>query len=437
MKRFACGSIMPDCDRVFTGPGDQSVLDQALEHAALNHGLAAAPLPFIELVLTYTRQFIPTNNRRRLRIVDRDVAESAVSNGSFGDRSAGMPAGPGTAQSLRVHHQRPVASGEALANARLLPGLASSGSRLPDAHDTYRHECLLYAGTCGFLDAVVPFVRDGLARQQPVLVAVTEPRLAALKSALAGDAERVLFADMADVGHNPAMMTTTWLEFIDRHGGAGNPLRGIGEPIWAARRREVIVEAQLHEALLNVVVSPDSPLWLLCPYDTSALDRQVIVEATRSHPVVVESHTYRGSTRYGGAAHVGQLFCTPFREPHVAVTPIRFDPHDHGHVGEILAFAADAGLRINRAIKLAAAVDELAAAADHHNLEVAIRVWSERTALVCEVTDPDTVHDPTSGRRAGTFSLRDRALRLANETCDLVQVRSGRAGTATRVRCWL
>jgi hypothetical protein len=247
----------------------------------------------------------------------------------------------------------------------------------------------------------------------------------------------VVFADMADVGHNPAMIIPAWRDFIHRHGGRGHPVRGIGEPIWATRQREVIVEAQLHEALLNVAVAPDIPLWLLCPYDTLALDQQVIVEATRSHPVVVEAQTYRGSARYGGAAHIGQLLCTPFREPCVAATPITFDSRNQCHVGEILAFAAVAGLRFERAVKLAAAVDDVAAAIDRDNLDVDIRVWSEPAARVCEITDPDAVHDAMFGRRTDPRSSRDRAVMLANQTCDLVQVRSGRAGTATRVWCWL
>jgi hypothetical protein len=308
--------------------------------------------------------------------------------------------------------------------------------RPSEAHDTYRHECLLYAGTDGFLDAVVPFVRDGLARQEPVLVAVAEPRLAAVRSALTGDAERVMFADMADLGHNPALIIPAWRDFIERFGGVGHPIRGVGEPIWASRHREVIVEAQLHEALLNVAVAPDVPLWLLCPYDTAALDEQIVVEATRSHPVVVESDNYRVSHRYGGASHAGRLFGSPRAEPRGAVTPIRFDPGDHGHVGDILAFAATAGVRIDRAVKRAAAVDQVAAAADQVSAEVDIRVWSEHAALICEVTDAATVRDPMVGRGARSSSARDRAVRLANEMCDLVQVSSGPGGTATRVWCW-
>ena len=403
LKRFVCGSIIPDCDRVFTGPGDQSVLDQALEHAARNHGLAAAPMPFIELVLTYTRPFTPTagvisTHRGHLRVVPEP------------SRRAGTGA--------TVHQLR---------------GPDCERLRSSRAHDTYRHECLLYAGTGGFLAAVVPFVIDGLARQEPVLVAVAEPRLSALRAALSGDAERVIFADMAELGHNPALIIPAWREFIDRHGGAGQPVRGIGEPIWATRRPDVIAEAQFHEALLNVAVSPDTPLWLLCPYDTAALDDQVVDEATRSHPVIVQGEIYRGSTSYGGAAYVEQLFGSPLPPPRGEVTTIAFDPREHDHVADILTFAGRAGLRIDRAVKFAAAIDQVAAA----TTDMDIRVWSERGAVVCEVSDPDTVPDPMIGRGAGPRTVRDRAIRVANDLCDLVQVRSGWAGTATRIRCWL
>jgi hypothetical protein len=423
---------------VFTGPGDQSVLDQALEHAVVNHGLgAAAPMPFIELVLTYTKPFIPTNNRRHLRVVGRDEGPSGITDSLAAGTCAAVPSGlDGVRHQQVVRRPGSVVDHAAQGDRRLLRRAEWSPPRPSDAHDTYRHECLLYAGIGGFLDAVVPFVLNGLDRQETVLVAVAEPRLSALRSALAGAAYHVMFADMADVGRNPALIIPALRDAINRLGVDGRPVRGIGEPIWAARHRDVLVEAQLHEALLNAAVSPNVPLWLLCPYDTAALDKKVIVAATRSHPVVVESNIFRVSTRYGGADHAGRLFCSPFREPRVAVTPIGFDSCNHGHVAEILAFAATAGLRIDRAVKLAAAVDQVAAAVDQDGLEVNIRVWSEQGALICEVKDPITVLDPMVGRGGGP-SERDRTIRLANELCDLVQVRSGRAGTAVRVRCWL
>jgi hypothetical protein len=303
------------------------------------------------------------------------------------------------------------------------------------AHETYRHECVLYAGTGGFLDAMVPFVRDGLARQQPVMVAVAEPRLRALRSALGQDADQVIFADMADLGRNPALIIPAWRHFTDRHSGPGRPVRGIGEPIWATRRPEEIVEAQLHEALLNVAVPPDIPLWLLCPYDTTALDDDVVHEAHHSHPVVVDSGSYRGSTQYGGAVHVEQFFSSALPEPGEPTTAITFDADEHTHVQQILRFTTQAGLPADQAVKMAAVIDEIALIADRDTEHPRIRIWFDRTSVICEIADPGIIDDPMIGRGAGLTARapRDRAIRIANELCDLVQIRSGSTGTTTRV----
>ena len=40
-----------------------------------------------------------------------------------------------------------------------------TGPSSDKANTGYRHEALLYAGDHGFLDAVVPFVADGVARR--------------------------------------------------------------------------------------------------------------------------------------------------------------------------------------------------------------------------------------------------------------------------------
>ena len=40
----------------------------------------------------------------------------------------------------------------------------------------------------------------------------------------------VAFADMANVGANPARIIPAWSDFVASHSGSGRPLRGIGEP---------------------------------------------------------------------------------------------------------------------------------------------------------------------------------------------------------------
>ena len=105
------------------------------------------------------------------------------------------------------------------------------------------------------------------------MVAIRGSRLPALRSALGPAAAEVLFVDMTELGHNPARIIPGWRRFLDERCVDDQPVRGVGEPIWAGRRPAEVAEAQLHEALLNVAVDPDTPMWLRCPYDMDVADR--------------------------------------------------------------------------------------------------------------------------------------------------------------------
>src|SRR6185437_16379793 len=101
-----------------------------------------------------------------------------------------------------------------------------------------------------------------------------------------GQGRDVRFVDIREVGRNPARIIPVWRAFVDELGGDG-PVRGIGEPIWADRTPDELVECHLHESLLNVAFSDDPDFWLVCPYDDLALAPDVIEEMGRTHPAVV------------------------------------------------------------------------------------------------------------------------------------------------------
>jgi hypothetical protein len=87
-----------------------------------------------------------------------------------------------------------------------------------------------------------------------------------------------------------------------------------------------------------------------------------------------------------------------------------------------------------RVVKLAAAVADLAAAAYAETGDARIRLWPDRGALICDITDSGVITDPMIGRTStSTGTARDRAVRLANELCDLVQTRSTTGGTTIRI----
>src|SRR5690242_4105032 len=164
--------------------------------------------------------------------------------------------------------------------------------------NTFRHEALLYAGEDGFVAGTVPFIRDGVAAGEPVLVVVDADKLERLRAELNGDAEHVEFADMAAVGANPGRIIAAWREFVDRHAGSGRRLRGIGEPINPDRHGAELIECHRHEELLNYAFADAAGFWLVCPYDTEALDPEVVERAQTTHPMLREGVLSRESGRY-------------------------------------------------------------------------------------------------------------------------------------------
>src|SRR5258706_10032173 len=89
------------------------------------------------------------------------------------------------------------------------------------AVDEFRHEALMYAGMADFLAGTVPFIRGGLEAGEPVLVVESAAKIALLRSELGPDARSVVFADMADVGANPARIIPAWRDFVKKNGGEG------------------------------------------------------------------------------------------------------------------------------------------------------------------------------------------------------------------------
>jgi anti-sigma regulatory factor (Ser/Thr protein kinase) len=317
------------------------------------------------------------------------------------------------------------------------PTRTDNDAPLTPSHDGYRHDAYFYSGLDGFLAATVPFLCEGIAAGQPTMAVVAPPRLDALRAALGAGASEVCLLDMAEVGRNPARILPTWLGFLDEH--RGQPVRGVGEPVWSGRSPEELVECQLHEALLNVAVSPDTPLWLRCPYDREQLDPSVVAEAHRSHPVVVDERSYSGSTSYGGLSHVTTLFESDLPQPSAPPAEVRFGRDDLDTVRlSVQAMALDAGLPVERVEDVTTAVFELATnSVKHAGGKGMVRSWADPGCVVFEVQDDGHIEDPLVGRRMPPLEATGgRGVWLANQLVDLVQLRSTPSGTTVRLTTW-
>jgi anti-sigma regulatory factor (Ser/Thr protein kinase) len=304
------------------------------------------------------------------------------------------------------------------------------------AVERFRHEALLYSGWAEFITGTVPFITGGLEAAEPVLVVESPAKIEMLRIALGRDADRVLFADMAEVGSNPARIIPAWQDFVAEHGAQRKRLRGIGEPIWKGRTDDELVECQRHESLLNVAFGKGQTWWLLCPYDTEGLSPAVIDEARRSHEFVSEGGRAWQSADFRGIDASGAPFDRPLPEPGTVVREMSFRAESLMAVRRTVVRAGnEAELGAARISDFVTAVNEVATNSLVHGGGTGIlRIWHDPARLTCEVRDAGRYDRPLADReRPGTEVSAPRGLWVANQLCDLMQIRSYPGGTVVRV----
>jgi anti-sigma regulatory factor (Ser/Thr protein kinase) len=303
----------------------------------------------------------------------------------------------------------------------------------------FRHEALLYSGDESFLAATLPFIRDGLEAGEPVMVAVVREKIDLLRSRLNGSSDAVTFADMREVGRNPALVIPAWREFVARHATAPR-MRGVGEPIWAERTEPEIVECHHHESLLNLAFADGPALWLLCPYDTETLRPDVLRKAAQSHPLIDDHGVQRESQSYAEPETIGAPFNGPLPDPPGRTEELPFASPDDLEATRrfVTELARTQEIDPVRVDGLVLAVDELVTNSLRHGGGNGIlRIWREGDEVVCEVADSGTISDPLVGRiRPPLDQPGGRGLWIANHFCDLLQIRSSSAGTVVRSRLW-
>jgi len=305
---------------------------------------------------------------------------------------------------------------------------------VPRTEDGFRHEAFFYSGEHEFVAGTLAFLHDAVRAHQPAFVVVSARKIDLLRKELRRDAAKVDFADMTEVGLNPARIIPVWSDFVERH--PGRRLRGVGEPIWRERSQDEIVECERHEALLNLAFAQTTGLALLCPYDIEALSVDVVDAACRNHPYVRRDGSPTASSDYLGTEQLAGPFTDPLPEPPASAIELRFGPGSLvGLRSLVWREAMTAGLDDDRAEAAVTALNEVASNTMRHAGGLGeLRIWSAPGMLICEVSDHGHIDGPLVGRQRPTIDTRGgRGLWMVNQLCDLVQVRSLAAGTTVRI----
>ena len=295
------------------------------------------------------------------------------------------------------------------------------------------HEALLYHGGEDRRTAIGHFAQEAREAGEPLLVAMPSDDLARLRGQLTRTGGDVEFAEIESVAANPACLLPVIDDWIDEHVPAGRA-RIICESVWPGRELPETVESLRQEDVFNRALAGRAAT-LLCPYDADGLSPLALEGAQRTHPFLIEAGARRRSATYRAPdAHDPDERWPLDPAPREAV---RYQLEDD------LRRFRDAigtdprldGLPGPQRQDLVLAANEAAInAVQHGDGACSAVVWSDDDRVVVEIRAGTAVPNLLAGcRRPDPAAPSGRGLWLINQVCDLVQARSGPAGTTMRM----
>jgi anti-sigma regulatory factor (Ser/Thr protein kinase) len=299
------------------------------------------------------------------------------------------------------------------------------------AHGGPTHLAFFYRDQAEYLACIEEFASDGLANAEPVFVAVPGDKARLVRTRLGGASRQVSYGDMAELGRNPGRLIPALRAFADAH--PGHRVRFVSEPVWPGRPAAETREAARHEALINLAFS-QTPVSIMCPYDAAGLAPAALLEARFTHPALLQDGQPLASADFAGEGLLPPECDRPLPVPPSFARALGYDG-DLRPVRRLVAeLAGQAGLAPERAADLVLAVSEIAANTLRHTSGGGLlQVWHTEQEILCQVQDHGWITDPLAGQQRRPADEPGHGLWVVNQVCDLVEVRTGQAGTTVRL----
>jgi len=303
------------------------------------------------------------------------------------------------------------------------PGAADGGS--------LSHLAYLYDDERDFVSDITAFAAAGRRNAEPVFLAVPGRRGALLRERLGAESGSLRYGAMAETGRNPARLIPELREFIDQH--PGHRIRYVGEAVWAGRTAAELREATRHEALINLAFAT-TPATILCPYDLTRLPPSAIGGARHTHPAILRDGRTRAASGYAGLGVIPAECEAPLSDPPAGAEIIDY----RTSLREVRALVADhsstLGLPGEQVTNLVIAVGEITAnTLRHTRAGGTFGIWHTADEIICQAHDQGWITDPLAGRTRQPPEAAGHGLWVVNQVCDLVEIRTGRAGTTIRL----
>lgn len=254
--------------------------------------------------------------------------------------------------------------------------------------DGFRHEACLYGSDDDFLDVVSPFVKDGIAAGEKVVLALSRPQAQLVRSTI----PEVRQATVVPSGQRylrPATTIQALLETFRSHaartsvqmrvvGAVLDPPRTTWDP-WAR-----------YEAAINDIFA-DFQVWGLCLYDTRQVTDEILDDVERTHPYIQRpgERPVRNS-KFEPASTFLRNRKPPRPDPIESTPPLTelVNPTAARARHAVVEAGAGSKLAANTIADLILGVSEIVTNAHLHGAApVVLRIWSSHDRIVATVHD--------------------------------------------------
>jgi len=311
-------------------------------------------------------------------------------------------------------------------------GSAEMTTGTEDERSGFVHSALVYHSQREFVDFVTRFVVDGVATDEPVLVAVPGDKLALLRDELwgaAGDETAGLhLEDITEAARNPSRFLAMQHAFAEDH--PDRRVRIVSQLAWPGRSADELLACVQNEALVNEAFE-GRRVTGLCLYDASRLDDEVLASARATHPLLWRGGALQPSAEYAPDDVLARCNRPLPANPGAVTYMVRRSEDLRPARCFAVDYAGWIGLSPDGVDDLQLVATELATnSLMYTDGACRLAFWRHDEHLVCEARDSGRIDDPLVGRlNPGAGGPASRGLFLVNAISDLVRTYTTTTGT--------
>jgi anti-sigma regulatory factor (Ser/Thr protein kinase) len=253
-------------------------------------------------------------------------------------------------------------------------------------HVGHFHEAGFYGSDAEFAAMIMPFVEDGIAAGEPVIIGYDVRKSRLLRSWLS-DPSAVEFIADTSLYATPARAIAGYRQRFEHHVATGAGQIRISGEVPHPGNGGRYEGWDRYEWAVNTVWQ-DFPVWGLCLYDTSTAPREVLDAAERTHPRLVSpAGQHRVNDRYQERLVFEGLPSDP--DPLEAATPLveltDLSAHD---ARQVVAEIGRGRISVHTLIDLVTGTSEAVSNASRHGVPpTTVRIWATPDRVVVTVHD--------------------------------------------------